>query len=132
MHDERSSRFGIIKPEEQMGAVGTEPCSRGSANGDQDKKGEVRNQSDSLTTKSIMRLIESQDFKCALTHRKLTPSTASLDHRVPVARGGPHVLSNCQVLDKQVNRAKGTMTTDEFISLCREVVAVANASHKPR
>jgi hypothetical protein len=31
-------------------------------------------------------------------------------------------MSNVQVLHIDVNKAKGAMTTDEFIKLCKEVV----------
>ncbi len=42
-------------------------------------------------------------------------------------------MENVQVLQKQVNRAKGTLTNEEFIALCREVVThadSANPNHK--
>jgi hypothetical protein len=57
----------------------------------------------------------------------LTPDTASLDHIVPVCCGGEHVVENTQVLHKDVNRAKTTMTNQEFIQLCREVVTHADS-----
>jgi len=74
-----------------------------------------------VTAKMIMRLVEQQAFRCALSGRELTPETASLDHIVPLSRGGNHELSNLWAVDHQANSAKGTMTVDEFISLCREV-----------
>jgi CRISPR/Cas system Type II protein with McrA/HNH and RuvC-like nuclease domain len=46
-----------------------------------------------------------------------------LDHILPVSRGGKHSIENAQVLHKEVNRAKGTLTNEEFIQLCHEVVA---------
>jgi len=52
----------------------------------------------------------------------LDPETASLDHAVPISRGGEHRIENTQVLDRTVNRAKGTLTNAEFITLCAEVV----------
>ncbi len=75
-----------------------------------------------VTTGNILQLLEYQHHRCALTGRLLTPETASLDHIVPVRCGGEHVLENAQVLHKDVNRAKTTMTNGEFIQLCREVV----------
>jgi hypothetical protein len=36
-------------------------------------------------------------------------------------------MRNAQVLDKTVNQAKGTLTNDEFVQLCREVVAHADS-----
>jgi 5-methylcytosine-specific restriction endonuclease McrA len=71
----------------------------------------------------ILALIERQDFRCALTGARLTPDTAALDHIIPVSRDGAHTIENAQVVQKEVNRAKGTLTNDEFIALCRAVVA---------
>jgi hypothetical protein len=74
----------------------------------------------------VTRILESQSYRCALTGRQLHPEDASLDHIVPVSRGGQHLLENVQVLHTAVNRAKGALTTAEFVSLCREVAAWAD------
>ncbi len=79
-----------------------------------------------MTTANVLRLIEWQHHRCALTGRALTPETASLDHIVPVRNGGEHRIENTQVLHRNVNRAKTTMTTDEFVQLCQEVVEHAS------
>jgi len=71
---------------------------------------------------TVLRLLEFQNFRCALTGRPLTPQTAALDHIVPTRFGGRHVIENTQVLHKDTNRAKGSLTSDEFIQLCREVI----------
>lgn len=75
-----------------------------------------------------MSMIERQQFKCALSGLPLEPETASLDHIVPIARGGEHCIENIWIVHQQVNAAKGSMTTDEFITLCRAV----SAAHKQR
>jgi 5-methylcytosine-specific restriction endonuclease McrA len=82
--------------------------------------------SSGITVPTVLELIERQHCRCALTGRRLTPSTAALDHVVSISRGGRHCIENAQVLHKEVNRAKGTMTNEEFIRLCYEVVAHAN------
>jgi len=71
---------------------------------------------------NVLQLLEYQSYRCALTGRKLTPETAALDHIVPIRHGGEHVIENAQVLHKDANRAKGSLTADEFVQLCREVV----------
>ena len=76
-----------------------------------------------ITTANVLRLLACQQYRCAFTGRPLTPDTASLDHIVPVRCGGEHLIENAQVLHKDVNRAKATMTNEEFIQLCRDVVA---------
>ena len=71
---------------------------------------------------NVLRLLECQQYRCALTGRRLTPQTAALDHVVPVRRAGEHVIDNTQILHKDVNRAKGSLTSEEFVGMCREVV----------
>lgn len=74
----------------------------------------------------VLKLLKRQKYRCALTGEKLAPDTASLDHIIPVSRGGKSYLGNAQVLDATVNRAKHTMTNDEFIAMCRQVVRHAD------
>ena len=76
-----------------------------------------------VSTENVMRLLRFQQFRCALTDRSLSPEFASLDHIIPVRCGGEHQIENTQVLHRDVNRSKGSLTNDEFIQLCREVVS---------
>lgn len=82
----------------------------------------------------VFSLLEWQEYRCALTGRKLTPVTASLDHILPVSRNGPHTIDNAQIVLKEVNRAKGTLTNEEFIAICRAVVRHADnpTRHSPK
>ena len=75
-----------------------------------------------VCTENVMRLLAYQRYRCALSGRELTPETASLDHIVPIRLGGKHTMENVQVLHKDVNRAKNSLTNDEFIAICREIV----------
>lgn len=75
-----------------------------------------------VTAARLLDLAKRQNYRCAITGRELTPETASLDHIVPLSRGGAHVLSNIWLVDQKVNFAKGTMTYGEFVQLCRDVV----------
>jgi 5-methylcytosine-specific restriction endonuclease McrA len=85
-----------------------------------------------VSVENVLRLLEHQQYRCALTGRRLTPQTASLDHIVPVRLGGEHAIENTQVLHKDVNRAKGALTNEEFRAMCREVVAWADSSKTHR
>ncbi len=75
-----------------------------------------------ITAKQVMGLVHKQSFLCAISGRTLTPETASLDHIVALGRGGQHAIDNVWVVDHQVNTAKGTLSLDEFIEVCRDVV----------
>lgn len=80
----------------------------------------------SVTVASLLGLLEKQGHKCALTGRALTPENCCLDHINPRSMGGEHVIENVHLVVPEANRAKGTMSMDEFIGLCREVVAWAD------
>lgn len=82
-----------------------------------------------ITKKTVLKLIQSQQYRCALTGLPLTPPTANLDHVVPLSQGGTHEIENCQVLRADINRAKGTLNNDEFIALCKAVVHYAESGH---
>jgi len=71
----------------------------------------------------ILDLLESQGKRCALTGAELRPDNAVLDHIVSIKNGGEHGIDNLQVVTSQANRAKNTMSNDDFIELCLEVVA---------
>ena len=75
-----------------------------------------------LTTAILRKMIDDQGYKCALTGWVLEPKDASCDHIEPLSKGGPHVAENAQIIHSEVNRAKGTMNNEEFISMCMAVV----------
>jgi CRISPR/Cas system Type II protein with McrA/HNH and RuvC-like nuclease domain len=80
------------------------------------------------TRAELRNLVEEQGFKCAGTSIDLEPETASLDHMIPVSRGGSDDIENLCVVHHEVNRAKGQMTWNEFVSMCH---AVAMANENP-
>jgi hypothetical protein len=62
---------------------------------------------------------------CHLTGKKLNvskPSTYTLDHIMPVTRGGTKHLDNVGPATLDANRAKNNMTVDEFIAFCKSVL----------
>ena len=82
---------------------------------------------DRPTAKRIRRLVELQDFKCSMTGLSLEPEDANLDHIVPVAAGGEHVMANVQVVHRIVNQMKSTLPADTFVDWCRKVADFADA-----
>lgn len=76
-----------------------------------------------VTASQIRELIEKQGYRCAISGRELTPETASLDHIVPLSQGGAHTVENLWVVDHQINAAKGTLSFEDFLTMCQDVVA---------
>jgi len=62
---------------------------------------------------------------CNLTGRSIDiENTRSweLDHIVPASKGGSDTIDNCQITCKEANFAKGDLSMDEFINLCKDVL----------
>jgi 5-methylcytosine-specific restriction endonuclease McrA len=70
----------------------------------------------------LLDMFRKQNGKCAYTGVDLVPGVnASLDHKVPKALGGNDSPENLQWVTFNVNRAKNSLTEEEFISMCRAV-----------
>jgi hypothetical protein len=62
---------------------------------------------------------------CYLTGEKIDlckPATYSLDHKLPLSRGGSRDLSNMGLTTKIANQAKHSMTPNELINFCKKVL----------
>jgi 5-methylcytosine-specific restriction endonuclease McrA len=75
----------------------------------------------------VRELLERQRYRCALTGRELTPGEATIDHVVPMSKGGSDCASNAQIIIAEVNRAKGQMSNVDFVKLCVDVANHAQA-----
>jgi 5-methylcytosine-specific restriction endonuclease McrA len=71
---------------------------------------------------ALRRLLEEQNYTCAVSGATLTPEIATVDHKIPVTRGGGNTIGNLQIVTVDINRMKGNLTTEEFVSLCARVV----------
>jgi 5-methylcytosine-specific restriction endonuclease McrA len=62
---------------------------------------------------------------CYLTGKPIDiyqPRSYNFDHIHPVSRGGENTIDNLAVCTKDANQAKGTMTVEEFLVLCKQVL----------
>lgn len=81
--------------------------------------------------RALRGLFESQGRRCIYTGELLVPGkNASIDHKVPISRGGKHEIENLQWVSVRVNFMKTEMTHEEFIATCLRIVANV-ASGKP-
>ena len=79
------------------------------------------NRPSAAAASQLMQAIKNQQYRCALSGVEISPKTAELDHKTALSEGGSNLIDNLQWLDANVNRAKGTMSQDEFITMCRRV-----------
>jgi len=64
--------------------------------------------------KHIRKCLESG---CYFSKTDLTESSFGIDHKIPLKRGGTHNIENLVVVAQEINKAKGDMTDEEFMSL---------------
>jgi 5-methylcytosine-specific restriction endonuclease McrA len=70
----------------------------------------------------LWKIAKRQKLICPITGRKLTNENISIDHIVSRKRGGTNEINNFQLVDFHANLAKFTLTMDELLSLCRDIV----------
>lgn len=84
-----------------------------------------RNVNPAITVEWLRSLWDQQGGLCALSGRPLEIQTAELDHRIPRSRGGGDDLTNLRLVAPEANRAKGALTDDELVALCRDILGRA-------
>lgn len=58
---------------------------------------------------------------CYLTGR-IVGTNASLDHVIPLSKGGKTDLENCKIACYAANQAKKDLSLEEFLKLCVDVL----------
>lgn len=75
-----------------------------------------------VTQSFLVQLIAKQNYRCAISGIELTPEMASLDHIIPVSKGGEHVVDNVVWVHAEINRMKGQLSMEQFIAFCNKVI----------
>jgi hypothetical protein len=76
-----------------------------------------------MTTKDFHHLLEvEQEFRCALTGLDLTPDTVTIVHKIPMKKGGKHVLANVHLVHKSIAKLAKDHTLDELLVISQAVV----------
>ncbi len=72
-------------------------------------------------------LLKAQNHQCAYTGRSLIlQHNCELDHIIPIAKGGPHHISNLQWVHRDVNKMKFDLQEEDFLSTIIEIVHYRN------
>lgn len=79
-----------------------------------------------ITPWDLWKMAKKQRMLCALSGRKLTSDNISLDHILPLSKGGTNNISNLRLVKKEVNFARQTLSDTDFFNLCREILQHCN------
>lgn len=89
-----------------------------------------------LTPLDLIKMLDAQDGKCALSGEKLTctkirgevsKTNASIDR---VNAGGEYNVDNVQLVCRAVNSFRNNLTVADFINWCKKVAKYGNKSKK--
>jgi 5-methylcytosine-specific restriction endonuclease McrA len=80
-------------------------------------------------TLNDIRAAAEQHTNCHYCRCDLTHANISLDHRLPVSRGGAWTLTNMVVCCERCNQTKGSLTEDEFHALRNLLMHLGNHAY---
>ncbi len=87
-------------------------------------------QTEKVTQKQLWSLAKKQKLKCALSGKKLTNDNISLDHIIPLCRGGKNLIENLQFVDNSVNLMKGSYLPDDFLEAIKAIYSHSILKHE--
>ena len=67
----------------------------------------------------ILEWLQNQEIKCFYSGVTLDLDNITIDHKIPIKRGGTNKLSNLCIASHHMNSAKGSMTDREFKALLK-------------
>lgn len=75
-----------------------------------------------ITAKELWSIAKKQKMKCPLTGRKLTKTSISIDHIIPISKGGTNHPSNIRFVDYHANLALAHFGDAALIELAKDIV----------
>ncbi len=66
--------------------------------------------------RGVLKILEEQDYKCLYCGRDVSEDY-SLDHRIPLSRGGKNTVENIDIVCKDCNTKKSTRTKKEYLKV---------------
>lgn len=60
--------------------------------------------------------------KCAICGKPVKFKKMTVDHKIPLSKGGTNDISNLQLAHLICNRAKTDLVSDEFVELAKRIV----------
>lgn len=75
-----------------------------------------------LTAFELWKIAKKQRLICPFTGHKLTKENMSVDHIVPISKGGSNAPSNVRLIHKWINLMIGVHSDEDFFKMCRTVL----------
>ena len=75
-----------------------------------------------LTAFDLWKIAKKQKLICPISGIKLNASNISVDHILPISRGGTNEPSNVRLVHKWINLMLGIHTDEDFLKMCRVIV----------
>lgn len=69
----------------------------------------------------LWKILKTQKMICPLTGYKLSTKNISVDHIIPVSKGGTNQPSNIRIVDVIANKMLFTSTDEEFFKICKDI-----------
>lgn len=85
-----------------------------------------------VSARRLMQKFKTQEFRCFFSGQVLEREEASLDHVVPIVKGGRHEESNIELVHATINRMKGSMMAEEFVQWCVKVAVHSGGCTLPK
>lgn len=79
-----------------------------------------------LTAFDLWKIAKKQKLICPFTGFKLTKENMSVDHVLPVSKGGSNHPSNIRLIHKWVNLMLGVHSDDDFLKMCQIIIDYKN------
>ncbi len=123
-HKDSPSAVGDMGARRQAG----DDCSHGEGKanvagrmGTQVRDGRAKPKKKVASAKELLGLLNKQEHKCAISGRPLTIEESTLDHIHYRAGSLDDSIGNVQWIHAEINKAKNTMSVEDFVAMCKEV-----------
>lgn len=81
-----------------------------------------RGRTERITYMDLYKLAKKQKCRCALTGDKLCRDNISVDHIIPISKGGNNTIENIRLICFDVNIIKNSLLDSDFFTICKKIV----------